>query len=722
MKKILIFIALVSVIACAFVISISAETPEMYIEFGARFEGSDQYITVYTENAEGASTRSSHPRIDFNKDFYSDVDFTQPVDKATIVGIDFSVSKAHGSQKTYVDRFTVATETETWPWSNCQEVKWFATGCTEIPSKLFRNWTGLKSFDFGCATIIGDNSFENTGFEELVIPATITKIINSSFYGCQKLTSVKFDGDVTNLGSSIFQKCPKLAAADIGNLTKTGVSMFKESGLVSITIPKDMTSLGNETFSSCQSLTTVVFEEGFSGTLGSSAFMGTKSLQTLTLVEGITAIPYQCFYGSKVPSVVLPNSVKSLAGRAFSENSSLTTLTISENSQLETIADSFNGTYITSIYLPTGVKITASPFTQCHKLEHIYNLENAVIAIKVDGVEQNILPNSFFNECRALREIKIPYGITSIGSSAFNRCGGDNLTVIYIPSTVTKIDKGAFPKSSDWLSPKNAVIFYCGGDASKLLSLTDDGSGNVSAFIKEKIDSGKTAAYNGLNAEYAQGVIVENANTCDVYFDNIHLEDTNPCVIMCTRCGMCEQDPNAVHDFEKSVYSYANGYGKDGTISTKCKTENCMYNAEPKKETIPALIACCLGYSVPENGGGRMVVGFKANTDAINAYTENTGKTIEFGAFAIAQKNLNGDVLNADGSAAAGAIKAEMSHVGSFELIISGFKTESQKSAMLAIGAYVISTKDNERTISYIQYGTPTENQAYEFISYNDII
>ena len=709
MKRILLFIALVSVIACAFVISISAEAPEMYIEFGARFEGSDQYITVYTENAEGASTRSSHPRIDFNNEFYFDVDFTQPIDKTAITGIDFSVSKAHGSQKTYVDRFTVATE----PWTNCQEVKWFASGCTEIPSKLFRNWTGLKAFDFGCVTTIGDNAFENTGFVELVIPEAVTKIINSSFYGCQALTSVKFEGDVTSLGGSIFQKCPNLASADIGNLTKTGTNMFKESGLVSVTIPKTMTSIGNSTFESCKSITSIVFEEGFKGTLGSSAFLGTTAVTSLTLVEGITEIPHQCFWSvgktNGIDRVVLPDSVTTLAGRAFAD-SGIKELVINETSQLEKITgNAFEGMKkMQSIYLPDGVEIQSKDlFKYCHGLEAVYNFENTVMNT---GDGENVFPGGIFYECTKLKEIKLPKNITAISGNSFRYYA---LEKIYIPSSVSSI-------SVDFINnlPTSSVIFCCGFNANQLLALTNNGG----TKIQERIDGGKVVAYSGLNAEYDKGVIVENANTCDVYFDSIHLEDTNPCVIMCTRCGMCEQDPNAVHDFEKSVYSYANGYGKDGTISTKCKTENCMYNAEPKKEAIPALIACCLGYSVPENGGGRMVVGFKANTDAINAYTENTGKTIEFGAFAIAQKNLTGDVLNADGSAASGAIKAEMSHVGSFELIISGFKTEAQKSAMLAMGAYVIATKDNEKTISYIQYGTPTENQAYEFISYNDIL
>ena len=41
---------------------------------------------------------------------------------------------------------------------------------------------------------------------------------------------------------------------------------------------------------------------------------------------------------------------------------------------------------------------------------------------------------------------------------------------------------------------------------------------------------------------------------------------------------------------------------------------------------------------------------------------------------------------------------------------------------MLAMGAYVIATKEEEIEISYVQYGTPLENQAYEFISYNTIL
>ena len=54
MKKILLFSIITVALVCAFAVSVGAETPNMYIEFGARFEDSNGYITVYTQNAESS--------------------------------------------------------------------------------------------------------------------------------------------------------------------------------------------------------------------------------------------------------------------------------------------------------------------------------------------------------------------------------------------------------------------------------------------------------------------------------------------------------------------------------------------------------------------------------------------------------------------------------------------------------------------------------------------
>ena len=51
------------------------------------------------------------------------------------------------------------------PFTNWVEVKWFLSGMPTVSYSggFFSGWTGLKSFDFGSAYAIKDNTFENCG-------------------------------------------------------------------------------------------------------------------------------------------------------------------------------------------------------------------------------------------------------------------------------------------------------------------------------------------------------------------------------------------------------------------------------------------------------------------------------------------------------------------------------------------------------------------------------
>jgi hypothetical protein len=206
-RKILLVTLMVAMLLCVFAIVASAETPEMYIEFGARFPGSDEYITVYTQNAES----SGNPRINFaNYKFYSDVDFTQEVDISTVTGLDFSVAVSHGSKST-VNRMTRPSSAFT----SCTEVKWFATGFTAIDSNMFNGWTALSTFDFGCTTKIDYNAFQNTALVNLVIPSAIYEINNSAFYGCRTLERVTLNDGLIAIGSHAFSGCERLSSISL---------------------------------------------------------------------------------------------------------------------------------------------------------------------------------------------------------------------------------------------------------------------------------------------------------------------------------------------------------------------------------------------------------------------------------------------------------------------------------------------------------------------------
>lgn len=211
-KKILLLAFLILAISCIFAISVSAETPSMYIEFGVKLEGSTDYITAYTQNAES----SGNPRINLNYEFYSDVDFTQVIDKSTIIGIDFSNATAYGSEKKVITRMTASST----PLTNCEELKMPTNTSFELGNVMFKDWTGLKRLDLGTVTKVDYNAFQNTGIEELVIPTTVKMIGNSAFRGCGSLRSVKFEGNVSSMGTGMFYDCTALEevwmVADIG--------------------------------------------------------------------------------------------------------------------------------------------------------------------------------------------------------------------------------------------------------------------------------------------------------------------------------------------------------------------------------------------------------------------------------------------------------------------------------------------------------------------------
>ena len=458
-KKILLFIALISMLACAFAISISAETPEKYIEFGAKFPDSDEYITVYTENAEN----TSNPRIDFaNKKFYSDVDFTQEVNMSTVTGIDFSVCKtyANGVEGKAPNRVTNPSSA----FVNCTEVKWFTQeGAMDytVPKALFNGWISLRSFDFGSATAINDNAFQKCGFESITIPKTITSVGGSVFTGCESLTSVDFEGDVTSFGNGgTFSGCTALTSVDLTNLTKIAGSMFNGcTALTSIVIPATIESIANQAFLSC------------------------SSLSSITLNEGLKTIGSRAFEGSGLTAVEIPSTVTTLNEKCFYNNTKLTSVTFSESSQLTTIGSNafykvpagidvpstvtslgsgaFAGSGIQSITIPDGTtSINSNEYKECTSLtsitipasvtsigEYAFQGCTALESFTIKGDSQlETIGKQAFQNCKALSNIVFEgkCSLTTIGEAAFQNALVSSFS---IPSTVTKIGNNAFRSS-----------------------------------------------------------------------------------------------------------------------------------------------------------------------------------------------------------------------------------------------------------------------------------
>ena len=186
---------------------------------------------------------------------------------------------------------------------------------------------------------------------------------------------------------------------------------------------------------------------------------------------------------------------------------------------------------------------------------------------------------------------------------------------------------------------------------------------------------------------------------------------------MCSGCKKPYACSNPAHDLEIVSITYTS-YMENGVKVLKCNT--C--GLEKASEVVATPIFACLGYSAPMSGEkAGIAIGFTIDNEAIKEYRK-TGKSISFGAYAVAQQRLGeNDIFDENGNATAGVISADLTDydIDVFELKIVGF-AENQKDIKLSFGAYV--TEDG-KTYSYLQSNTAGELVgSYYAVSYNSVI
>ena len=186
--------------------------------------------------------------------------------------------------------------------------------------------------------------------EELVrvtIPDGVTRIGDSAFCGCESIESITIPDSVTHIGDRAFYECEALESITIPNGVKRieDYVFYECESLESITIPDSVKHIGDYAFYGCDSLKTVSVGSGVI-TIGSSAFYNCTNLKAVYISDlaAWCEINFNGFYenssnplryGAKlyldnalVTSLVIPDSVTTIAPAAFYGCASLTSLTI----------------------------------------------------------------------------------------------------------------------------------------------------------------------------------------------------------------------------------------------------------------------------------------------------------------------------------------------------------------------------------------------------------
>ena len=285
-------------------------------------------------------------------------------------------------------------------------------------------------------------SFRNQEIESYIIPDSVTSIGDGAFGCCSSLSSLVIPDSVVNIKGNPFYFWK-------GKLECLSASFIYEDNVLFNMDKSKLISYRNQEAKSFIIPNGVISIEKY-------AFSDCSSLISISVPKSVTSIGDGAFWGcSSLRSLVIPNSVTSIGAWAFSGCKSLSNITIPDS--LTSIgAWAFDGcSSLCSLVIPNSVtSIDAWVFSGCKSLSNI-TIPDSLTSIGAwafegcSSLSSLIIPdsvtsigNSAFAGCKSLSNIIIPDSVTSIGDSAFEDC--TSLSSLAIPDSVTCIGFGAF--------------------------------------------------------------------------------------------------------------------------------------------------------------------------------------------------------------------------------------------------------------------------------------
>ena len=272
----------------------------------------------------------------------------------------------------------------------------------------------------------------------------------------------------------------------------------------SVTFPARLETIGDFAFSAYweknadnKNVQTGLTSVAFPGTLksiGMSAF-GNAPLTEVTLPEGLEILGQGAFAGNdanlvKITKISLPSTLKAIPNGAFSTSAIVGTLVIPEG--IESIGNNaFTGAWITGVSLPSTLKTIGNNAFQTT------NLKSVDIPASVESIGNNAFrfsgtghgPDGEPVRASSLETITLHEGLVSIGKEAF---GGNKISSVVLPSTVTTLHKDAFKGGAETVKvlTDNEDQLNARGDYTGVVT---NGSGHVVTSLTDYAEAAEEA-------------------------------------------------------------------------------------------------------------------------------------------------------------------------------------------------------------------------------------
>ena len=408
---------------------------------------------------------------------------------------------------------TISVQTGNAYYSAAAGVLYDKTGTILMQFPAGKVVTGDYAISTAVKEIDEDAFLLNKNITSVTIPATVEKIGENAFRGCEKLDSVTvawatplevpaniFEGvDVANAVLCVAKGTEDLYAnapvwKDFGRISlylgDDDVIEFEDDAVKQICVANwDLNNDGQLTVAEAKAVTTLStvfvlnasdqikkFNElkFFTGltSISTNAFKNCTGLEAITLPSSVTEIAYGAFQGcSSLKSFFIPKNVTKLGNGPFNNCSSLESFVVDpENKSFSAVDGVLFDINKTTLYAYPCAKEGEYVIPETVTTLAQYAFSGAALLTDV-RLPKNItsIPNGAFSGCSSLKAFNIPASVKTIGAFAFSECESLSavkvgwttpLSVVSDPFRNTYTEdarlyvpvgrKGAYSKASPW--------------------------------------------------------------------------------------------------------------------------------------------------------------------------------------------------------------------------------------------------------------------------------
>ena len=250
----------------------------------------------------------------------------------------------------------------------------------------------------------------------------VTKIGNSAFKDCTKITKLTIPENIEDIGNQAFENCTYVtelyynptAKLSFATASNSFVNIGKHTSGVTVYFGANVTAVPNNIFhtssSEVHNIEKVIFHGDKVETIGEGAFYGCTTLKEISIPSNVTKIDREAFRGcTGLTSIIIPEKVTDIGFYAFRDCTYVTKLYYDPIAKLSfaTASNSFVdiGKHTSGVTVYFGANVTAVPNNIFHTgSSEVHNIKKVIF--HGDKVE-TIGEGAFYN-CNTLETVVYP--------------------------------------------------------------------------------------------------------------------------------------------------------------------------------------------------------------------------------------------------------------------------------------------------------------------------